>query len=139
MVDTQLPDDANADGTPADWVVAGQGYVTVAVVGGNPDALLPVHRPVMQVDCWAVVPGSGKPPWGVANALAEAITLATWSRVAIPRHLTITVRGVLYPPASVQGAEIVTAPRRILDDAGDYARYSMDLRLQWITLSDVID
>lgn len=139
MVAAQLPPDADKDGVPAEWVVKGRGFVTVATVGGNPDALLPVRRPVVQVDCWDVKPGSGKPPWGVANALGEAITLATFDRVTIPRPLTITVRGVRYPTAVVQGARMVTEFRRITDDAGDYARYQGDLWLQWIAPGLVLD
>jgi hypothetical protein len=138
MVATQLPPSANKDGTPAGWVVAGKGFVTVAVAGGTPDPLLPVKRVVMQVDCWATRPGSNKPPWNVANALAMAIQFATWDRVTMSRRLTLGVRGQPYPMASVQGAAMMTAPRRILDDAGDFARYSFDLGLQWITLADIL-
>ena len=138
MVATQLPEDANKDGTPADWVVKGRGFITVAVVGGTPSPDLPQSRPVMQVDCWAVKPGSNKPPWGIANRLAMLVKTATWDRIQIPRKLTITVNGVLYPPAAVQAASLLTEPRRITDDPGDYARYQFDLALSWISLGQVI-
>lgn len=138
MVSTQLPPDANKDDTPADWVVAGLGFATVATVGGTPDPILPVHRPVMSVDTWAVKQGSGKPPWGVANSLAEAVIRASLDRIAVPRHLTITVNGRPYPPASVQIAKAMTEPRRINDDPGVYAHYQFDLFMQWITLGETL-
>lgn len=130
MVGTTLPPDVNQYGRPT-W--ASTGYVTVAVAGGNPDALLPVNRPVIQVDCWASVPGSGKPPWLQAAAIAQAIQHATWERHNISRPLSVSAGGVAYPRAIVQGASMATSFRRIYDDAGDYARYQGDLWLSWIT------
>ncbi len=132
MVATQLPEDANADGTPADWVAARRGFITVTVVGGSPEPILPISKPVLQVDCWAVIPGSNKPPWGVANRLAEAIKHATWDRVTASRRLAITVKDVQYPPAVVLAARLATQPRRMWSDEGDYARYQCDLALDWI-------
>ena len=139
MVATQLPEDANADGTPAEWVTARRGFITVTVVGGSPAPSLPLSRPVFQVDCWAVVPGSNKPPWGVANRLAEAVKQATWDRHTFSRSLTITVNRVQYPPAVVLAARLVTQPRRVWSDEGDYARYQADLALDWITPGYTID
>lgn len=137
MVDAQLPPDVNSDGTVAAWI--GTGFVTVAVVGGTPDALLPVNRPVIQVDCWATVPGSNKPPWPKAAALAAAIRRATWDRYRIARPLAISVNGVTYPKAVVQSAYLATSFRRVYDDAGDYARFQADLALTWVTVNDRLD
>jgi hypothetical protein len=137
IVATQLPEDADKDGTPADWVTKRQGFATVAVLGGSPSPDLPISHAVFQVDCWATVPGSNKPPWGVANRLAAQIVAACLDRVAMRRKLTITVRGVLYPPAAVQGATAMTVPRRMVDDVGDYARYQFDLALSWTWLGQV--
>lgn len=137
MVGTQLPPDVNADGSVASWIATG--YVTVSVVGGSPDPMLPINRPVLQVDCWATVPGSNKPPWNKAAALASAIRYATWDRTRIPRPLVATVAGVQYPLAVVQSAYIVTAPRRLYDDQGDYARYQADVALSWIAPTDSFD
>jgi hypothetical protein len=139
MVGSQLPPDANEDGSQASWVGNDAGFVQVAVVGGTSDPLLPVKRPVMQVDCWATLPGSNYPPWTQANRLAETIQYATWDRYNIARPLTITLNGVVYPAAVVQSAYLTTRPRRITDDAGDYARYSFDLALQWVTVDDRLD
>lgn len=137
MVGTQLPPDINADGTPAPWVATG--FVTVAVAGGSPDPLLPVSEPVMQVDCWATLPGSNKPPWLKAAAVAAAIRRATWSRTGIPRPLVPVANGVTYPTAVVRSAYLATAFRRIYDDQGDYARYQADLALSWVTANDRLD
>ncbi|GAB2695918.1 hypothetical protein [Kitasatospora kifunensis] len=137
MVGTQLPPDVNADGSTATWISTG--FITVSVVGGNPDPLLPVNRPVLQVDCWATVPGSNKPPWLKAAALASTIRYATWDRIRGPRPLSATINGAEYPLAVAQGAYLATAFRRIYDDQGDYARYQADLALSWIAPADVFD
>lgn len=137
MVGTTLPADVNPDGSPAAWLKTG--YATVSVVGGNPDPLLPISRPVIQVDCWAAVPGSNKPPWNLAAALSRAILRATWDRYRIPRPLTPTLNGVEYPTAVVQSATIVTAFRRMYDDAADYAHLSGDLNLSWVMAHDSLD
>lgn len=137
IVATQLPEDANKDGTPADWVVKRRGFATVAVVGGSPAPDLPISHAVFQVDCWATLPGSNKPPWQVANRLAAQILAACLDRTAMRRPLTLTVKGVPYPAAAVQAATALTVPRRMPDDVGDYARYQFDLQLSWTWLGQV--
>jgi hypothetical protein len=137
MVATTLPADVDPQGNPAAWIQTG--FVTATVAGGNPDSLLPVNRPVVQVDCWAAVPGSLKPPWWQADAIASAIRRACWSRLHIARPLSIAANGVTYPSAVVQGARLVTSFRRIYGDGGNYARYQGDLWLSWITVNDRID
>jgi hypothetical protein len=137
MVATQLPAATLPNKKPAPWVATG--FVTVAVVGGQVGDLLPVNEPVIQVDCYWVNPGSNKPPWFKANALASVIQRATWDRTGIPRLLTLTANGVTYPNATVQTAYVVTPPRRLYGDGADYARYQMDLALQWITTGDRLD
>jgi hypothetical protein len=137
MVGTQLPPDVDPDGSAAPWIATG--YITVAVVGGSPDPLLPINRPVLQVDCWATVPGSNKPPWQKAAALASTIRYATWDRIRIARPLVAAVNGVEYPLAVVQSAYLATAFRRLYDDEGDYAHYQADLALSWIAPNDRLD
>jgi hypothetical protein len=139
IVATQLPPTTKADGSPADWVAKPpNGFVQVTVVGGDEDPLLPIYRPVMQVDCWSTRPASNKPPWNWANRLARHISAATRDRIHLNRTLTISANGVAYPAASVQKAQMMTSPRRMWDDAGDFARYQFDLGLQWIQLSEVL-
>lgn len=136
MVDTVLPSDVDAQGNPT-WTSTG--FVTVSVAGGNPDAMLPVNNPVMQVDCWAVKPGSGKPPWMMARAIGAAIQRAAWSRTNIPRPLVPVLNGVSYPQVVVRSASVVTAFRRLYEDAADYAHYAADLQLSWVMAHDTLD
>lgn len=136
IVATMLPADVDSSGRPAAWVKTG--FITVSVVGGSPDTYLPVNRPVIQVDCWATVPGSSKPPWKMAAALSSAIRYACWQRTGMNRVLAITASGVSYPSAVVQSAYMVTSFRRLYSDAADYARYSGDMQLDWVTVNDRI-
>lgn len=137
MVGPVLPPDVDANGSVASWIQTG--FVTVSVVGGNPDPLLPVSRPVVQVDCWATLPGSNKPPWNLALALSRAVLRATWDRHTIPRPLAPVVNGVVYPTAVVQSATIATSFRRMYDDEADYARVTGDLQLSWVMAHDTLD
>lgn len=138
MVGKQVPPDASKGGGQAPWVAAGLGFVQVAVVGGSPDPMLPIKRPVIEARCWDVVPGSSLPPWNMASALAEGIRYATLDRINCARRLEISQNGVPYPPASVQVAKVMTEPRELYNDAGDYAGVSIDVWMQWITLTDVL-
>jgi hypothetical protein len=130
MVATQLPDDTSK------W--ASTGFIVVTTVGGIQDAYLPVNLPVMQVDCYAVNPGSNKPPWFKANNLASLVQRGCWDRYHINRLLTITAGGVTYPQATVLTAYLTTPPRRLYEDPGDFARYQFDLALTWITSGDTL-
>lgn len=119
MVATQLPKDQSTWST--------NGFVTVAALGGGPNNYTGVRGPVLQLDCWAVAPGSNKPPWFQANALAELVVGAC--RVGDGRTVTLP-NG--YPAARVLQAWVITEPRRVYDDAGDVARYTLNLALSWI-------
>lgn len=136
MVGETLPPDADAQGNPSPWLQTG--FVTVAVAGGNPDPLLPVRRPVIDVQCWAAVPGSNTPPWPVSFALANAIMKAAWDRHTMNRLVTPVINGVEYPGVSVQGAKILTSFRRTYSDAADYACVQGDLWLSWIAVAETI-
>lgn len=120
-VATELPSDTST------W--SSTGFVQVLGVGGTPRAYLPVARPVIGVSCWAVAPGSGRPPWNKANQLAEIVRRATYD-----------VRGALVvTPTAYQNATLLAAvplsePRRIRDDQGDYARFDLDVELHWLAV-----
>lgn len=123
MVATQLPKDTTA------W--SASGFVTVRTVGGSPGLYVPLRSPVVTVDCWAVNPGSAKPPWFAANALAELIDLGC--RAAdVNRTLTLPTG---YPDARVLSAYLLSEPRRAYGDSGDYAHYIFDLALHWVDLT----
>jgi hypothetical protein len=126
VVATKLPTDENK------W--AANGAVVVPLkVGGTPHSTMPLRRPVVQVETWATVPGSDKIPWGIANQLAEQIRAGCLDRTTFSRLLVITAGALEYPPARVLSARMMTEPRRIWSDQGDYGGYSLDLAFQWIS------
>ena len=124
---------------PDDTTWAAHGYIVVpTVVGGAPHSVMPLRRPVGQVECWATRPGSNKPPWNKAADLAEQVRLATYDRHNFGRPLPITVNGVVYPEAMVRGVKMLAEPRQIWGDSADYAGWSFDLLMQWIQSGEVI-
>jgi hypothetical protein len=126
--------------TPADetqWQA--NGAITVQVIGGRPDADIPVAHPVVQLDFWAVNPGSNKVPWFKAAALGEQVRMAAYDRLRVCRIVTITSGGQVYPAARVLTAFLLTEPRRVYHDAGDYARYQADLAMSWHPVAPVLD
>ena len=131
MVATQLPADETA------W--SQNGFITAAVVGGTPPPDLPLSRPVIRYDCWAVSLSSSKPPWFRASALANAIRYACLHRTNVPRLLTITANGVTYPTAAVRTAVMLIHPRRVYGDPGDAARYTTDVQLDWTMTNDRLE
>lgn len=135
MVGETLPPDVlpSAPGQrirPAPWLKTG--FVTVQSAAPSLDPDVPRRNPVMQVDCWAALPGSNDPPWRMCEALGEAIWLAAMQRTGFNRPLTPQVEGVAYPAAVVQGVYLATGFRRLYDDAADYARISGNLALSWV-------
>lgn len=130
-VATQLP----ADETK--W--AANGFVVVPVsVGGTPHSSIPVRRPVVQVETWGTVPGSDRLPWGIPAQLAEQIRMGTYDRRTLGRALDIRAGSVAYPAAHVLGARMITEPRRIWSDVGDYAGFTFDLMLHYVAAGEVI-
>lgn len=123
-VGNQLPD------TEPEW--AANGYVVIPmVVGGTPHSTSPLRRPVVQVECYADNLNSDKIPWQKAEQLAEQIRFGTYDHATFGRALTIANNGVSYGIATVKSALMLTEPRRIWADAGDYGGYAFDLRLDW--------
>jgi hypothetical protein len=130
-VATQLPADETT------W--AANGFVVVPTqVGGTPHSTIPLHRPVVQVECWGTVPGSDKLPWGIPDQLAAQIFAGTQDRTTFGRLLTITAGGVSYPYARVKSARMLTEPRRIWHDSGDYAGKMFNLEFQWTAAGEEI-
>lgn len=125
-VATTLPKPA-ADGSLS-W--AEVGFVTLVTAGGTPNLYVPLRSPAMGVDCWAVNPGSQKPPWDKAAMLAEAIQAACYDHPAIPQTVTLPTG---YPAARVLSAYTTGDYRRVHDDASSYARYSIPgLVIAWV-------
>jgi hypothetical protein len=134
MVATTLPRDVTT------WTTFGpnKGFVVVTVVGGDQDLYLPIRHPVYQVDCWATRVGSNTPPWGTANHIAELVRAHVEARpVVYKRALTFTDKGD-YLGARIIEAILRSEPRRGITpgpsatgDEGGYARYMLDLQLDW--------
>lgn len=128
-VATQLPSDETS------W--SSGGFVVVpTTVGGTPHPTMSLRRPVGQVECWATIPGSDKLPWAKANQLAEQIYRGSLDRLNFSRPLYISNGPAQYPTAFVRSATVLTEPRRIWSDAGDYAGFSFDLRLTYVQTGD---
>lgn len=111
-----------------------EGFVQVTPVTSTPEIDIPVRRPLVQVDCWAVTADaagnvSKKPPIHKANRLAELIRTATEldtarysSPVAMPEH---------YAGAIVLSAYPMSEPREVPDDPSGYAHVTFDLAIDW--------
>lgn len=123
MVAATLPKDTST------W--ASTGFVTVRASGGSPGIHVPMRQPVVTVDTWAVKPGSAKPPWFQANYLAELIDVGCRAATA-GRTVTLPTN---YPAARVHSVYLVSEPRRAYGDQGDYARYTVDISMNWTDLS----
>lgn len=119
IVATTLPK-PRADGTLS-W--ADTGFVTLVTAGGSPNIYVPLRDPVTGVSCWAVNPGSQKPPWGKAANLAETVAAACQDHPNIPKRALSLPGG--YPDVQVKSAYVTGEHRRIPDDASSYARYDI--------------
>lgn len=132
MVSTNLPQDVTT------WQT--NGFITTSVIGGSPDLYLPIRKPVVQIDCWAVNPNSGKPPWGKANQLAELVRdhVQTMNRMTANFHRLLSFPQGNYSGAVVMDAMLRTEPRRAIaqgmmpvGDEASYARYLFDVEMHW--------
>ena len=128
MVGTTLPRPA-ADGTVS-W--AATGFVQTTAVGGTPGMDVPLASPVVQIDCWATQSNSDLPPRAKANALAMAVWWAAALNTGIETVLTLRSG---YAGARVMSAYLLGEPRPIYGDASDYARYTMNLAMNWVEVS----
>lgn len=138
MVGTTLPQDVTK------WYQTGFVQVS-AVVGGTPDAYVPLNRPVVSVKCWGVnvkqsqntagqtqLSIGEKPPWQITAQLPERIRGALRANTGA----SATVRTITMPPngfahATVHSAYMLTEPKRALGDLGSYACFQFELFLRW--------
>lgn len=124
QVATTLPSDASM------WAENGFLQITPGI-GGTMQLHYALREPVVQVEAYAVNLGSGRPPWGKAASLMEAVVAGTYDEANLQRTLTLPGG---FPQARVLTAHLVSEPRRMPDDASSYARYVADLALHWISL-----
>lgn len=121
MVGTELP-----DGTT--W--AATGFLVVTTVGGSSEINYPLAHPRISVQCYAVSPDTGVPPWNLAGDLAAAIDAGCQAATGVEQFLTL--------PNCDQNARLLSAyttgiPRRSYGDMGDYAVIVTDVALHWTT------
>jgi hypothetical protein len=123
MVGTELP-----DLQVTDW--SATGFLVVTTTGGSSDIEIPVEHPIVGVQCFAVSPDTGVPPWGFADDLAAAIGAGCAATTGVEQLLTL--------PTSDQNARLMSAytvgvARRSYSDMGDYACKQTSLALHWVT------
>lgn len=121
MVATTLPENNAA------W--AASGFVTLKVVGGSPEMYVPERKPVMELGFWwAPTPGSRKPQWAMANALAEQLVNLVYDESVFNAVLNL---GPQYPTAQMQQAHWLQEPRRIYGTKDYRALYQGELWTVW--------
>ena len=126
-VSTNLPRDSSA------WT--GTGFVQIEGIGGTPDVDVPLYRPDVTVHCWAVSANSNKPPWWMANQMAEIIKLACYGAVDAesPPGRVVDLPDAYYD-ARVLTVVPTTEPRRVLSDEARFAHYQFDIRLSYVAV-----
>lgn len=124
QINTALPKDVS--------VLRTVGFVRVAVVGGSPNLEVPLRRPVLSVECWAApAEGSQKVPWGRASNLAENVLAATYDRSLMGRLVDLTPWDADYLPARVLTVNALSEPTRVEGDPSGFARFDLDVELNW--------
>ncbi len=126
MVATRLPRD------PAVW--ADLGFVQVTPITGAPEVDVPIRRPLVQVDCYAVTLDatgtvSTKQPVNKANRLAELIRTAT--ELPTAKYSSPVTMPANYAGAIVLSVYPVSEPAEVPDDPSGYARVTLDLAIDW--------
>ncbi len=126
MVATRLPRGFTT------WADAG--FVQMTPITGAPNVDIPVRRPVMQVDCWAVTVDaqgavSKKQPVHKANRLAELIRDATERSEALDGRPLAMLDN--YLAARVLSAYLLSEPVEVPGDESGYARVTFDLQIDW--------
>lgn len=106
------------------------GFVQPSSVGGAINANVPIRNSVVSLDVWAVNPGSKRPPWGAAYAVAETIIAATYDTEAHDTHAVVTLP-TGYPDARVTGFSVTTEPTRRPADPSDFARVGFEVAITW--------
>lgn len=111
------------------WVTAGGFIQLTAITGVDSAEELEVYRDLVQVDCYAIVPGSAKPPIAMASDLAQRAHLVTKRRdgcgvypVLPPKYFTAHVRSVTTQ----------SRPRPLREPAATgSSRFQFDVWLNW--------
>lgn len=124
-----------------DW--ASTGYIQIIVTGGGKSGVNhPYRAPVITAHCWAVSLNKQRPPWNVANDLAENI----WAACLIEGNgvENLTTPATAAPKVRILQAWGITEPRRIpwgfpsgqgsFINPGNTAHYTVDFQIAWAEL-----
>lgn len=117
---TRLPEDNTTWGT--------SGFIVLTPVGGHRDVDLPVGRAIVQLDCYAIKPDTGRPLWNMANALVSSVIAATENKATLQRTLTLP-NG--YPQARVLSCYPVRDEKPGYGDPTSAAVMSFDVFFHW--------
>lgn len=111
------------------------GFIRVGSIFENINYNTGRREAVATLECFAYTPNSNKPPFLMANTIAEKIVNST-----IPNQHFNVLRGKLelpsrYYPVSILEATITNGPRRDVRLVNsNRAVYLVDLRLLWVAL-----
>lgn len=121
-VDDQLP--------KPDAALRSVGFIRAVTVGGGMDLDVPLRRPMVTAECW-VAPSeeSLNVAWNAAGRLAQWVIDATDNRALMGRLVVLTAFGA-YSPARVHTVVATSEPQRV-EDPGRFARYDVDLQINW--------
>jgi hypothetical protein len=111
------------------WALTG--FVTCGPqFGGVPEMYVPLRRPVIQVDCWAIFPNQTKKRNdGLANDLAERVVNASYEWTGDPVDVTLPP-GV--KPVHLSMIYPVSEVRWVPDPDPGMAHYAVDMHVGWI-------
>ncbi len=126
MVATTLPRD------PATW--ATNGFLQAQAIPGRlADVDLPRRLPVIQVDAWACNLNGNAPPWALAAQLAERVRAATELPTQAWVGKALDLNKADYLDARVWAVYALTEPVRVLGDVSGYARFTLDIAVDWVS------
>lgn len=116
----ELPEDNTTWGS--------SGFAVITVVGGNHHVHSgQLNHPVVQLDCYAQKPNTGKPLWGAANAMLSTIAEACESDL---RYRVLTLPNG-FGNARVLGCYQLTEERRVYRDDQQSAICEADFHFYW--------
>lgn len=104
--------------------VAGDGFITIDLLGGLPNVETRMKASEIQVDCWGYNENSQRLPWAKTANLGMRVN----EFIETNQNFVVQTPNT-YRNAYVHIIDVIEDLRRVPDDA--YARYSMDLVVYW--------
>jgi hypothetical protein len=116
---------------PKDQAWASTGFVVITAIGGTYDHDLFVYHPIVQVDCYAMSAGSGKPLWNTAHDLMETVQRGINDDANIARTLTLPANYSGCQNVRVFSAFLARMPQRLYRSDLSAAIVSADFQFFW--------